>query len=339
MGSAILYSKRIGVALDNILLQIFYVRLPSIIFTIKEYIWNNKELMARSSFELKREKLGMEVVYSSLNDNYFINFNNRGDNRISIVKGDQLPVLRVTGTATNIRLSGITVQSGDNKLEIERAMYLNYEDFLYFIVNTKKFLDSMVYASILELEDAEKPDKMSILNEFDRLLRTNPGELAIDKFIELNSFILEYGLHVSNLHHQIILKSIEEDFEQNLKPDVIAWQNLEKRWVIIDYKKYDKKIVKKPWRARSGLMAEVRDLESQLRDYIDYFFRSKSQTDFITNEYGMNVIYPHGYGIIGGVQQNQNEEFLKAIYPLPNNIKIIPYNYLIDECRRVISLS
>ena len=136
---------------------------------------------------------------------------------------------------------------------------------------------------------------------------------------------------------QVILKNILGKYEHDLKPDLIAYDTLNKKWVIVDYKKAKRTIIKNLDRVRSGLRAEVYDLQNQLRDYVEYF-DERDHRNYISEKYNLNINYPDSLGIIGNVAVEEQETFNKVIKDLPRWFNVMPYNYLYDSFCNYVNL-
>lgn len=298
---------------------------------IKNYLIENSSYLKETDFSLDPDNLGIEIDYFSLERCYLIKFNNL--NRLSYATNtlNSLPIgvgEKSIAQLVDVRMNGIYIEQG---------FILGKKSYTFFVDHTEKFFDSYIYA--INNPVVDKQFKLEILEKFENMLETNPKELEIDKFIENHPFIIELSLHLTDLKHQIKLKDIEEDFNQDLKPDLIAYKPLDKRWYIVDYKRSKRNLIKKPGKVRSGFLAEVNDLVYQLNDYINYFTRSRVQTKFIKEKYGMDIKYPKGIGIIGNLKGEKQETLLKARENLPREIdNIYPYNHIIEECRRVLTI-
>lgn len=275
------------------------------------------------------ENLGLDIIHFERDENYLVNFNN--ESRLSFKNtNDNFPIL-IEGPGM-AKFSDLNI----NGMKIEKGLIMDATFYTFFRNHTYKFLDTYVYAINNPVIDKEY--KLQILFEFEAFLKTNPKELLIDKFIEDNPFLIELSLHLTNLHHQIKLDNLEEDFDQDLKPDVIAYRPMEKCWYIVDYKRAERELIKNSGKVRSGFYAEVNSLSYQLRNYLDYFIRSRTQSKHIKEKYGIDVRFPKGIGIIGTVGKEEEEELLKANRNLSKDMDVFPYNYLIDECRRVLEI-
>lgn len=282
-------------------------------------------------FDIKTKNLGLDVIYSIKKDNFFVNFNNENEISYIVVENNQLPSLDISKDSS-VRISNCVVDG----FKIGRAIYLNRKNYYYLLNYPKKFMDDYIYNLNTRIIDIDYKEEK--LKEFKKLVEKNSKELVLDKFIEENPFILELGLQMSNLKHQIVLENIEEKFDQDLKPDVIAYKPLEKRWYIIDYKRAHSNLVKNVGKARSSFRSEVNDLQSQLRDYMNYFTRSSLQRQNFKNKYGIKINNPHSIGIIGDLDESAKSDFDEILEDLPRKFQIIPYNYLIDECQRQLEL-
>ena len=317
--------------MENIPSILFSTVFNNVIKEVVEYLSTNEKILKNLDFNIKKNNFGFNVIYSKKNDNFFVNFNNENSNSYEEVENDQIPMIHVENSS-NIRMSQINV----NGLKINNGIYLDRKNYYFFLNYPKKFMDSYIYNLTTKIIDLDyKEDK---LREFIKLVENNNKELIIDKFIEENPFILELGLQMSNLKHQIVLENIEEKFEQNLKPDVIAYKPLEKRWYIIDYKRSHSRLVKNAGKARSNFRSEVNDLQSQLRDYMNYFNYSSVQRHNFKKKYGIEINKPHSLGIIGYLDESAKNDFEEILEDVPRKYQIIPYNYLIDECKRQLEL-
>lgn len=298
----------------------------------KQYLLQNKKNLTEENFNVSPFLLGLDIFYYKNDETYLVSFNNRDNISYTEKERNDLPIRIGQGSIVNL------INVGLNGYYVNRGILLDKSNYLFFSRHTKKFLDSFIFAVTTPIVDKEY--KEDILNEFENMLKGNPKELTIDKFIEKNPFILELSLHVTDLKHQIKLKNIEEEFEQDLKPDVIAFKPLDKRWVIIDYKRAKRHLIKNSGNVRSGFLAEVNSLNYQLSDYVNYFTRSRIQTKYIKDEYGIDIKYPKGIGVIGNLESSDQEALLKARESLPREIEnIYPYDHIIEECRRVLQVT
>ncbi|WP_035053087.1 Shedu anti-phage system protein SduA domain-containing protein [Carnobacterium pleistocenium] len=297
----------------------------------KSYLIENKSYLKELDFDIKADSLGIDIIFAKEDNNFLINFNN--EDRLSYNTFDTNPFYIRVENAGIARLSNVTI----NNVTIDKGFIVGKVHYNFFLLHTEKFMDSYIYS--LDNPIIDKKYKIEILNQFESLLKENPKELKIDKFIEKNPFILELSLHLTDLQHQVTLLNIEEEFEQNLRPDVIAYKPLDKRWYIVDYKRAERSLLKNSGKVRSGFLAEVNSLTNQLSDYIDYFTASKMQTKYIKEKYDIHIKYPKGIGIIGDLNPKDEEAYLKATRNLPREIEVYPYNYMVDECRRVLAFN
>lgn len=162
-------------------------------------------------------------------------------------------------------------------------------------------------------------------------------ELTIDKFLENHPVILQRGLHLDKFMHQVIMKNLLGKYEHDLKPDLIAYDVLNNKWVVVDYKRAKNSLIKNIGKVRTGFKSEVNDLENQLFDYLEYF-GEKEHRDYIEKEYKCNIKYPEGIGVIGNIKSEEQDEFNRLMQNKPRWFNIMPYNYLYDSFCRYIEL-
>lgn len=297
---------------------------------IKHYFENNKQYLASKNYYIDTQKLGFKVLYNSDKSKYLLilDESNKWESKEDL-KG--LINFLISGPGT-INFINCTF----NGIFIKRMIVVGKDLFETFLTQTKEFMDSFIYF-------AEYPHKYDDnlelkLKIFEELVSNNEKELTIDKFIENNPFILEMGLQVEKLNHQVVLKDYEDEFGQDLKPDVIAFKPLENKWYIIDYKRSKSNILKNSNKVRTSFRSEVNDLQGQLRDYLDYFYNNKNNRENFEKKYNFRIEYPNSIGIIGQLDKSKQREFDKIMNDLSRKYQFVPYNYLIDECKRQIDL-
>lgn len=158
-------------------------------------------------------------------------------------------------------------------------------------------------------------------------------ESKIDNFIKDHPVILENSLNLIKPIHQPKLLDIHGHHDQDLIPDVIAFNINDKIWSIVDYKRAKRKILKSRGKVRIAPLAEVTELQSQLRDYKDYFDDTLQRRDF-EKKNGVEIKYPNTIGIIGHVRAEEEDEFNKVKRDFPQWFTVIPYNRLYKSfCR------
>jgi len=228
------------------------------------------------------------------------------------------------------------------KINIEYAFIYSYKNFIKMTNNIRDFLARFM-SVIHEFKKQKMPpgpykqyleglkQKMEVLF-FDE----NTPELTIDKFIEMNPVILELGLQLTRPISQVVLKNILKLYPHDLKPDLIAFDNRSRNWIIVDYKKAKRTVLKNVDSVRTGFRAEVYSLKDQLRDYVRYFREREHRIQF-KNTYGREIKRPRAIGIIGNVNANEQEDFEDLIMEEFNNqFNVIPYNYLYENfCQSV----
>lgn len=161
------------------------------------------------------------------------------------------------------------------------------------------------------------------------------GELEIDEFIENNPIILEQCLNLTSLLHQVELKDLLNKYGQDLKPDLIGFDQNKRQWTIVDYKRAKRTIIKNFGQVRTSFRAEVCDLQAQLRDYREYF-QEQTQRIYVREKYGYDIEFPTTIGVIGRVEQMEVRDFNRLREDLAKWIEIIPYNYIYDRFCRFI---
>lgn len=158
-------------------------------------------------------------------------------------------------------------------------------------------------------------------------------EKEIDDFISENDVILEQCLGLINPLRQVKLENIHGDNPKDFKPDLIAYDQNEKTWKVVDYKRAKRNIIRNAGKARSHFKAEVNELEAQLDDYVEYF-KDKGQQKHFQEKYNYLIEYPAAIGLIGNISLQEEREFNRIKRRLPRWLDIVPYNYLYDRyCR------
>lgn len=220
---------------------------------------------------------------------------------------------------------------------IERSKYVQdfARDIIHGYVNYANQYGKGLDAQSLEVKNYEESledlkAKMKSLFFDETVL-----EHSIDKFLQENPVILKQCLNLTNLLSQIELKDTCSKYGQNLKPDLIGFDEAQKQWTIVDYKRAKRNIIKNCDTVRASFKAEVTELQAQLRDYKEYF-EEETYRCFFKEEYGHLIEFPKTVGIIGRIPSNQEREFNRQREDLPRWFEIIPYNYLYDRyCRFV----
>ncbi|HDR4898584.1 TPA: hypothetical protein QCR38_000751 [Bacillus cereus] len=158
-------------------------------------------------------------------------------------------------------------------------------------------------------------------------------EQEIDDFISENDVILEQCLGLINPLRQVKLENIHGDNPKDFKPDLIAYDQDNKVWKVVDYKRAKRNIIRNNGKARAYFKAEVTELEAQLDDYLEYFKDKKQQKHF-QEKYNYLIEYPGAIGLIGNIGNQEEKEFSRIKRRLPRWLDIIPYNYLYERyCR------
>ncbi|MEJ9227511.1 hypothetical protein [Priestia aryabhattai] len=228
------------------------------------------------------------------------------------------------------------------------VIYLSYEAFMKRYKEPKEFAHEIIRTNVdyyseytkfqLNWSSKDHINKDSyisnlkgIADQFHKLIYDeNTPELTIDKFLEDNSIILKGALKLDKLKHQCVLENTLSKYAHDLRPDLIGYDTFEKNWVIVDYKKANKNLMKNIDKTRTGLKSEVHSLRDQLYDYVEYFDEDQHRKEF-KKKYKVNVEHPSAIGIIGKLDNNLSNEFNRLLKNEPRWLKLIPYNYLYEN--------
>lgn len=290
-------------------------------------------------------KVEIDSYYSSDKKLIFLNFRSSNDLafRYTIVQGNPIPFelfdfqYEPDKDGFSIIRNG-TLIKGKISYEIGFGYIMSLKTFVDKFNNTKEFAQDFInsYRDLNMYKN--KYDRIAytiylkrVKEEFSKLISDeNTPELVIDKFLEDHEVVLQRGLHLDKFMHQVVMKNLLGKYEHDLKPDLIAYDTLNKKWTIIDYKKSKRSIIKNMGKVRTGLRAEVYDLENQLRDYVEYF-NEIDHRNYIKEVYDVKISFPDSIGIIGNVASEEQETFNRVRMDLPRWFNVMPYNYLYDS--------
>lgn len=175
----------------------------------------------------------------------------------------------------------------------------------------------------------------NIAKEYKNLIYKDSSEHEIETFFKENNLIFEI-LGLKSMKSQVLLKNILNLYTQDLKPDLIAFNILERRWTIIDYKKSNFDLIKASDSPRATFISKVTDLKAQLREYREYFSELQHR-EFYLKTYGEYIERPKILGIIGKISPKNEQTFNKEKDELPNWIDILPYNYIYYKLEEYIN--
>lgn len=237
-----------------------------------------------------------------------------------------------------LTFENVDIQSEMGKFNIEYGFMTSISNLLNKIHIVKEFAIDFINSNRDLSKYKKYEDKVSYLNYLNELKDEmfkmfsdeSTPELKIDKFLENHPIILERALHLGDFKHQVILKNILNKYEHDLKPDLIAYDSLNKKWVIVDYKKAKRNIIKNLNKVRTGFKSDVNDLENQLNDYIEYFEEEKHR-EYIKKTYKIDIKYPDAIGIIGNISVKEQDAFNRLVKNQPKWFNVMPYNYLYDS--------
>jgi hypothetical protein len=288
-------------------------------------------------------------AYFSVDRNqYFIIFNKakaKDEFAFMAVSGNPLPIpiFDFSEDSRESTMQSLTLESQNQSIPIDYSFVFSHDGFVDRLNNPRILATEMIRSNIDFHNFRKNEERLKQLEYLRYLLEKmeslffneHTPELVIDKFLEDNPLILEKGLNLVKPNHQIVLKNILEKYEHDLKPDLIAYDLLNKSWVIVDYKKAKRNIIKNLNKVRTGLKSEVHDLRNQLLDYKEYF-EEKEHRDYVYRKYKLEVQYPTAIGVIGNVFPEEQVAFSRLTHNEPKWFSIIPYNYLYDNfCRYV----
>ncbi|MGD7047679.1 DUF4263 domain-containing protein [Rossellomorea marisflavi] len=296
--------------------------------------------------------IDVKAYYSYDRKQHFIMFNKsriKDEFNFSVVTGNPIPIpiLNFTDESDDSKIINLSLQDDEGILLIEYSLIIPQPIFGKKMDNIKEYAAEIVKINLDTNKFRKQEDQINhlkfLLDLKQRMeeifFNETVSELTIDKFIEENPIILEEGLNLVNPRHQVKLKNVLGKYEHDLKPDLIAFDLLEKNWVIVDYKKAKRKIIKNLSKVRTGFKAEVNDLKNQLLDYVEYF-AEKEHRDYVLKTYHLDINYPNGIGIIGNVNYDEQKAFSRLIHHEPKWYKVVPYNYLYDNfCRYIVQFS
>lgn len=246
-----------------------------------------------------------------------------------------------SGSLSEIFFKNIHFQTpSGNNIVIDFAILLSYEKFKSILEHIDEYGINLVMALKNNINDNDH-NKIhyleNLLEEMKYYFFSNSvSEAEIDNFIERNPLLLEYTLGLTQLKSQVILEDCSDRFKTSLRPDAIAYSINKKSWIIIDYKKSKSELLKKVGKSRTSFKADVRDLEAQLKDYIEYF-DEKSNRDYYKEHYGDEVKYPNALGIIGILNSDYINDFNRLQRDLPKWFDLEPYNFIYEKFSKFIN--
>ncbi len=286
--------------------------------------------------------------YSFDKKQLFLMFNKSENDSFSFlpVRGNPIPfdifIFEGTGVGSS-SFQDITLGDGIGAINIEFAFILSHAGFIYRLNNVREFTinfinahsDHYIYNKQHTNESYSSYLEHLKLQLSELFFDEKVPELAIDKFLENNPIVLKRGLQLENLNHQVVLKNLLNKYEHDLKPDLIAFNTLNKCWVIVDYKRAKRSIIKNLGKVRMGFTSDVNNLENQLLDYKEYF-EEKEHREYVVKNYKLDIQLPSAIGIIGNVSIEEQIAFTRLMRNKPQWFSVIPYNYLYDNfCRYV----
>ena len=302
-------------------------------------------------FKMDKE-IEISAYYSIDKKQVFIRFNESKNRKFhfTTVYGTPIPfnifMFETSENDTGMSsIQNITLQKGEMKFPIDYSFITSLAGFTKRLNNIKEFALDFINSNRDLNRYKNEYDKVSYLaylkelkEEMLKLISDeNTPELVIDKFLENHPVILQRGLYLDKFKHQVIMKNLLGKYEHDLKPDLIAYDVLNNKWVIVDYKRAKNNLIKNIDKVRTGYKVDVNDLENQLFDYLEYF-EEKEHREYIEKEYKCNIKYPEAIGIIGNISMEEQDAFNRLMQNKPRWFSVMPYNYLYDSFNRYIEI-
>lgn len=219
-----------------------------------------------------------------------------------------------------------SINPSENVRNLIKAYYNHYEE------HKKTYDRSSETTKDWKLRQRKKLDEFKALINSDKA----SNEQEIDKYLEINPELITNCFDLFNLKHQVLLKDELGKYGQDLKPDLLGYNKFEHNWIIVDYKRADKKLIKNAGKVRTSLKSEVNDLKGQLNDYKEYFDEHLHR-EYVKKEYKIDITHPNTIGIIGKVNSRERQELNRLLHNEPRWFRIYPYNFIIDKFEQYIN--
>lgn len=292
--------------------------------------------------------ISCHVTYSVVKKQFMLHFSkSKGyDFAFQPVTGDVMPggIFVFEGDQFEATFQNLTIQHGVHEYQLEYAICVPETKFMSYLRDIKGFARDFISVNWRFFNsDKSKDDYIFQLERIrqemaELFFNESIGELVLDNFLKDNPVILEQGLNLFKPMHQVELKNVLGRYEHDLKPDLIAFDESDKTWVIVDYKKAKRNIIKNQDKVRTGFKAEVHSLEDQLRDYMEYF-EDSTHRKYVKKKYQVEIEHPKTIGIIGNIEESEQSAFNRLMLDKPKWFNVIPYNYLYDNFCRHIELA
>ncbi len=219
------------------------------------------------------------------------------------------------------------------------GMFYSFEEFVksnkntidvaHFMISTRLLFDRISEPNDTPETRLRKLESLAL--EFQmKLENPNTSEKDLDRFLGENKEILNVTLELNNFISEPTLKDRLQKYNQDLKPDAIAFNAKENKWVIIDYKKSQKSLLKNVGKVRTSFRSDIYDLKAQLWDYVEYF-QENEHRGYFKEKYGHSINYPSAIGIIGLLDENHQRDFNRIMHDLPKWFTLYPYNYILNS--------
>lgn len=238
------------------------------------------------------------------------------------------------------------------KRKIQYAMVFSFQVLIDFALNIEDFTNNFIYA-YWSYYDKYKEKLDPTADKYDEFIADlesiklkmkyffydeNVLERDIEKFIKENPIIITRILGLENPIYQADLKDIKGIYKQQLRPDLMGFDQIRDNWTIVDYKLgRGTNLIKSPGGVRVKFNDSVAKLEAQLRIYRKYFNESDHR-EYFNKKYKTTIHeLPHTIGIIGYVDNDSRKDFNELMDDKNRWFDVIPYNDLETKLEQFIS--
>ncbi len=175
----------------------------------------------------------------------------------------------------------------------------------------------------------------SILRDFEQLInRTDVTEEAVQNFLECHlDLLFLIGDHKNWLSQVVLTPQLLLSYEaqEGGRPDFLL-QDADDLWDILEIKRPDVRLARgRPRRRR--LTDAVQEAVAQIREY-SRFFADKAQAMWARQRYGVDVLTPKLYVIIGRDTSFQNAAEKKSLLQTADSVSVLTYDDILRIARR-----
>ena len=175
----------------------------------------------------------------------------------------------------------------------------------------------------------------SVLRNFEQLINRNDAtEEAVQNFLECHPDLLFLiGGHKGWLSQVVLTPQLLLGYEaqEGGRPDFLL-QDADDLWDILEIKRPDARLARgRPRRRR--LADAVQEAIAQVREYSG-FFADKTHATWARQRYGVDVLHPRLYVIIGRDKSFQNAAEKKSLLQTVSPISVLTYDDILRIARR-----